>query len=111
MKGLRNLLAAFKFFFYYLGELVHSNLKIARDVLRPGLHIQPGFIRIALKARSDAEILAFANLVTMTPGTLSLDVSEDRRTLTVHAMYLQDAQSVRESLGEHLQSQVLEILR
>ena len=47
-----------------------------------------GVIAIPLEARTDAEIVLLANLITLTPGTLSLDISADRKVLYVHAMYI-----------------------
>jgi multicomponent Na+:H+ antiporter subunit E len=111
MNWIRKPLLLIRFIIYYLKELVISNLKIAGDVLRPGMHIQPGFINVPLKTQTDFEILALANLVTMTPGTLSVDVSEDQKTLIVHTLYLQDPEAVRKEISENLQGRILELLR
>ena len=69
---------------------VPSAVRVARDVLSPRLRVRPGVVAVPLDARTDLEITLFANLVSLTPGTLSLDVSPDRRTLYVHAMDLPD---------------------
>lgn len=75
---------------FYVWEMVVSAVRVARDVLSPRLRVRPGVVAVALDARTDLEITLFANLVSLTPGTLSLDVSPDRRTLYVHAMDLPD---------------------
>jgi multicomponent Na+:H+ antiporter subunit E len=99
------------FVLYYLWELLKSNAIIAYDVLTPTHHMKPGVIAIPLDARTDLEITVLANLITMTPGTLSLDVSPDRKTLFVHAMYINDPGQLRREIKENFESRVLELLR
>lgn len=99
------------FIFYYLKELIKSNLIIAVDILRKEPKMRPGIIAIPLDAESDFEITLLANLITMTPGTLSLDVSNDRKTLYIHAMYVDDPDSIRRDTKEELEHRILELLR
>lgn len=101
------------FVFYFLRELVVSTLKVAYDVLTPTHYMDPGIVGIPLDAQSDLEVTLLANLITLTPGTLSLEVSEDRRTLYIHAMYVKnaDADAVRREIKEGLERRLLELLR
>lgn len=99
------------FLLYYLLEIVRSNIIIAIDILTPRHLMKPGILAIPLEARTDFEITLLANLITMTPGTLSLDVSADRKTLFVHAMYIDDAEALRRDIKENLEKRVLAILR
>ena len=94
----------------YMWEMVKSNAIIAYDVLTPTHHMKPGVIGIPLDARTDLEITVLANLITMTPGSVSLDVSPDRRTLYVHAMYINDPEQLRREIKESLESRVLKLL-
>ncbi|MCX7868503.1 MAG: Na+/H+ antiporter subunit E [Terrimicrobiaceae bacterium] len=96
---------------YYLKELVKSNLIVAYDVLTPKHHMRPGVVAIPIRARTDFEITLLANLISMTPGTLSLDISADRKVLFVHAMYVKDPEELRRDITENLERRVLEILR
>jgi len=96
---------------YYLWELIKSNVIVAWDVLTPRHRMTPGVVAIPIRAETDMEITLLANLISMTPGTLSLDVSEDRRTLYVHAMYVKDPQALRDDITNNLERRVLEILR
>jgi multicomponent Na+:H+ antiporter subunit E len=75
--------------------------------------MRPGIIAIPLDARTDLEITLLANLITLTPGTLSLDVSADRRVLYVHVMYIDndDIEAVRRSIKDGFERRVLEVLR
>jgi multicomponent Na+:H+ antiporter subunit E len=95
----------------FLWELVRSNLRMARDVVLPQSRLQPGIIGVPLDARTDAEITCLANLITLTPGTLSLDVSDDRRTLYIHAMDARDPAAVRADIKHGLERRVVEVLR
>lgn len=99
------------FLLFFLYELVKANVRVAYDVLTPTHHMKPGIIAIALDARSDTEITLLANLITLTPGTLSLDVSSDRRVLYIHAMYITDVDKVREEIKEGFERRVRELLQ
>ncbi len=84
-----------------------------RAPLTAGSFVCPGVIAIPLDARTDVEITMLANLITLTPGSVSLDLSEDKRTLYVHAMYIDggDVEAYRRSVKEGLERRVLELLR
>jgi len=90
---------------------VLSSLRVAQAVLSPRLPIQPGIIAYPLEAKSDLEITLLANLISLTPGTLSLDVSSDRKVLYVHGMFVDDPQKVIESTRRSLEKAVLEVTR
>ena len=96
---------------YYLWELLVSNAIIAYDVLTPVHHMKPGVIGIPIDAETDFEITVLANLITMTPGTLSLDISPDRKTLYVHAMYIRDPEALRAGIKQNLERRVLALLK
>lgn len=98
------------FLFFFIKELVKANFKVAFDILTPPWHMQPGVIAIPLEAKSDLEITLVANFISLTPGTLSLDVSNDRRVLFIHAMFLQDEKALRDDLHE-IERRILQIMR
>ena len=79
-----------EFGLFYLKEVIMSNLKVAHDVVTPKFFMKPEFIELDLKGMSDQQILLAANLITMTPGTLSLDINEETKHLTIHSMYVND---------------------
>ncbi len=99
-----------RFALFYLREVILSNARVAHDVLTPTHHMKPGFIAVPLAELSDRQVLVLANLITMTPGTLSLDVSDDRTTLYLHAMYVEDAEALRRELVELYENRIREIL-
>ncbi len=71
---------------FFLWELLMANLRVAYEVITPRHRMKPGIVAVPLDVSTDAEILILANLITLTPGTLSLSVSSDRRVLYVHTM-------------------------
>jgi multicomponent Na+:H+ antiporter subunit E len=98
-------------FGFFVWELIAANLRVARDVVLPLERLRPAVIAIPLDARTDGEITLLACLITLTPGTLSVDVSEDRRTLYIHAMSIRDAEQVRQGIKRGFERRVLEVMR
>jgi len=96
---------------FFAKALVISNLRVVWDVITPAQISQPGIVRVPLDAQTDFEIMMVANLISLTPGTLSIDLSEDRRFLYVHVMFMQDVADVRRELKQGLEKRVLEVLR
>ena len=96
---------------YFVRDLVVSNLKLAYDILTPTHHARPAILAIPLDVKTDGEITLLANMITLTPGTLSLEISEDRRTLYIHSMYTDDVEKVRRSIKEGVEKRILEVTR
>lgn len=84
-----------RFALLFLWDLVKANLRVAYDVVTPTHRMRPAVIGIPLELESDGAITLLANLITVTPGTLTLDISPDRRTLYIHAMYMDDEATLR----------------
>lgn len=99
------------FLLYFLKELILANLRVAFDILTPKNYLNPGIVEVPLDVESNLEITLFANLVTLTPGTLSLDVSDDRKTLFVHVMYLEDEERFRRELKDGLEKRLIGVMR
>lgn len=99
------------FVLFFLRELMLANLRVAYDVMTPRYNMKPSIVAVPLDVQSAAEITLLANLITLTPGTLSLDVSDDRKVLYVHAMYCDDPEALRQEIKNGFERRVLEILR
>ncbi len=78
---------------FYLYEVIISNIRVAYDVLTPTHLMLPEMIEVDISGLTDRQLLAASNLITMTPGTLSLDVNEARTHLKVHCMYAADPET------------------
>ncbi|PXX89700.1 Na+/H+ antiporter subunit E [Marinobacter vulgaris] len=98
------------FLVFFIKELVKANVRVAYDVATPVWYMKPGVIAFRLEAHTDVEILFLSSVISLTPGTLSLDVSDDRQVLFIHAMFLQDEEELRQDLRE-LERRILKILR
>ncbi|MCA9161913.1 MAG: Na+/H+ antiporter subunit E [Planctomycetales bacterium] len=96
-------------FVYLVWELLLANMRVARDVLTPHLRMRPGIIAVPLDARSPLQITVLANLISLTPGMLSLGLSEDGRTLFVHTMFVGDADKERRLIKAGFERRVLKV--
>ncbi|WP_394907390.1 Na+/H+ antiporter subunit E [uncultured Mesonia sp.] len=99
------------FVFFFLYELLKANLQVAYDVVTPTFYMQPAIVQVPLDAETELEIALLANLITLTPGTLSLDVSDDRKVLYVHAMYMENKEDFVRDIKNGFERRLLEILR
>lgn len=99
------------FLIFFLWELVLANLRVAYDVITPKHTMRPGIVAVPLDARTDSEITLLANLITLTPGTLSLDVSDDRKALYVHSIYISDPDEFVRRIKNGFERLVVELLR
>ena len=104
-------LLAIRFVFFFLWQLILANIYVAYDVMTPRHKSRSGVIFLPLDARTDLEIVMLANLISLTPGTLSLDVSADRELLYIHAMYIDDVDKFRKRIKDGLEKRLLEVLR
>ncbi|MFQ6550204.1 Na+/H+ antiporter subunit E [Aestuariibius sp. 2305UL40-4] len=92
--------------FHY--ELIVSSLSVVWDIVTPRHRAKPDVIEVPLDVTTDAGILLVTNLISLTPGTLSLDVAPDRKTLLVHAMFAEDPDKIRNDLKNGMERWVKE---
>jgi multicomponent Na+:H+ antiporter subunit E len=100
-----------RFIPFFAWELLKSNLRVTYEVMTPRQNMKPGIVAIPLDAKTDLEITILANLITLTPGTLSLDISDDRSVLYIHAMFIDDVDDFKNKLKQELEKRLLEVLR
>lgn len=97
------------FIFYFLYQLVKANVQVAWEVSTPKLHMTPGIVGVPLDIHSDGQITLLANMITLTPGTLSLDVSEDKKVLYVYSMYITNREDFIRDIKNGFEKRILEI--
>lgn len=102
---------AIALFVFFIAELVRSSLRVAHDVLTPSIHARPGIVAVPLDASTNAEITLLSGLISLTPGSLCLDVSADRKTLYVHVMFLEDPDKARHEIKNGMERRLLEVMR
>lgn len=92
----------------FLREVVLSALEVAGYVLQPSLNIRPAIIEYPLNVQTDREITMLANMISLTPGTLSMDVAADRSAIYVHAISVtsEDGQEVIDDIKGSLEKHV-----
>lgn len=95
------------FFFY---ELIVSSVRVALLLISPRPNLRPGIVAVPLSVQRDSEITLLACLITLTPGTLSLDVSPDRRVLYVHTIEVDDVEAFRASIKQGFERRIQEVL-
>lgn len=97
------------FFFFFLYELVKANLQVAYEIMTPNFKMTPGIIKVPLDVKSDAGITLLSNLITLTPGTLALDISDNKEVLYVHSMYISDKETFIKSIKDGFEKRILEL--
>lgn len=110
VRALAKLFQAVWFLLYFFQELIMANLSVARAVLRPMDQLRPGIVAVPLDLDTDTAITLLSTLVTLTPGTLTLDVSSDRKVLYIHAMHAEDLDALRADIKEGFERRVKELL-
>ncbi|KKX46679.1 MULTISPECIES: Na+/H+ antiporter subunit E [Sphingobacterium] len=99
------------FLFFFLYQMIIANLQVAYDVITPKYFFKPGIVKYKMDAKSDFEINLLSTFISLTPGTLILDISEDKKILYIHVMYLHDKQKFMTELKNNVERKLLEILR
>lgn len=94
---------------HFLYELVVGSLQVTWDVLTPVHRARPRIISVPLDVTTEAELLLLTNLVSLTPGTLSLDVTDDGRRLLVHTMFGEDEAAQIDEIKNGMERRVREI--
>lgn len=95
---------------WFLKELVEGSIQVVYDVLTPQHKSRPGIIAVPLDTHREMAILVLTNYISLTPGTLSLDVTEDCKTLYIHAMFADDPDEIRRSIKEGVERRVKEAM-
>ena len=95
----------------FVKELALSAWKVAVLVASPKMALKPGIFAFPLTVDRDFEITLLANLITLTPGTLSVDVSADRMVLYVHAIDCSDPAGARRDIANGFERKILEAFR
>ncbi|WP_428774704.1 Na+/H+ antiporter subunit E [Vibrio sp.] len=96
---------------YFFGEMMISVARVFWDVVTPTHLSDPDIVYVPLDAKSDLEITLLANMVSLTPGTLSLDVTPDKKYLVVHAMFAPEHEKVIRGIKDGLEKRILEVTR
>lgn len=92
-----------------LGDIVASNIEVARRILGPESALEPRFVWVPLDIRDARGIAALMAVVTLTPGTVSADLSPDRRQLLVHGLHVPDEAELVATVKQRYEAPLMEI--
>jgi multicomponent K+:H+ antiporter subunit E len=101
--------AALRLVFLVTWDIVVANVAVARLILGPRDRLRPAFIQIPLELKNPQSIVLLASIITMTPGTVSADMTEDRQTLIVHALDCPDPASMVADIKNRYEKPLMEI--
>ena len=87
---MKRIYKALEFFLFYLAKVFQANIELAFHILSPRLKMKPGIMKIPVNLTHPQAILLLVNMITMTPGSLTMDLSEDKRFIYVHFLFLLD---------------------
>jgi len=95
-----SLLNVAAFFFYFMRILIKANLQVAWEVLTPNMHQTPRILRYNVKGLSDTHVTTLASAITLTPGTLAVDLCPLGEFLYIHCMYAEDRERAIAEIDE-----------
>ncbi|RSD27541.1 Na+/H+ antiporter subunit E [Mesobacillus subterraneus] len=108
---LLRVVAVLNLLYIFLRELLLSNIAVLKVILRPKLNIRPAIFALPTELKEDWEITVLANLITLTPGTLVIDVSPDNKILYVHAMDVSDIDEAIQGIKNTFEKAIMEVSR
>ncbi|MEX0614934.1 MAG: Na+/H+ antiporter subunit E, partial [Methylophaga sp.] len=98
-----------KYVAFVLWEIMIANMVVAKMILGRADKLQPGFIAYQLQLQSPVAISLLANTISLTPGTVSCDLSEDGGTLLIHALHIGDAAAIKADIARKFEQPLKEI--
>ncbi|MEG0380944.1 MAG: Na+/H+ antiporter subunit E [Kurthia sp.] len=103
--------AIIKLTFLFLKELWLANIDVVKIVLAPKMNMKPAFFEYPTVLEKDWEITLLSSLITLTPGTVVVHVSDDSKTLYIHAIDSDDVESTIDSIKQSFERAILEVSR
>ncbi len=103
------IIKSFELFFFFIYEVVRANIQVAILVFTSKDKITPAIVEMPLTVTKDYQILALSSMITLTPGTLSLAVSDDRKSLFVYVLQTSDPEQTITEIKQGFERRLLEI--
>lgn len=96
---------------FFLWELLLANIRVTIDIITPNDNIRAGVVAVPLDIQGPVSVAVLANIISLTPGTVTMDVSDDQTVLYIHTMHLKDADEFRRDIKEGFERRLMEVLR
>jgi multicomponent Na+:H+ antiporter subunit E len=103
--------AVIKLILLFFKELIMANIQVLLLIVQPKMPIKPAIFALPTVLEKDWEITLLSNLITLTPGTLVIDVSEDSKTIYIHALDYGDADDAINSIKNTFEKAIQEVSR
>lgn len=97
------------FFLQVLGDIIIANLQVAKLILGPSARLRPAFVEIPMLLEDELALTMLASIISLTPGTVSADLSDDRQTLLVHGLDVDDEAALVEQIKRRYEAPLLEV--
>ena len=101
----------FSLVFFFAAELFLSSIRVLWDIVTPLMRSNPEIIELPLDAKTDLDIMLVANFISLTPGTLSIDLNKNKTRIRIHAMFVDDKQALIHSIKNGIEKRLLTTLR
>ena len=92
-------------------DVVRANIQVARLVLGAQRHLKPGFVEVPMQIENDFVLATLACVISLTPGTVSAGLSQDRKRLLLHALDVSQAKSLSREIKERYERPLMEIFQ
>ena len=106
---LHKVVAVIRLLGIFIRELLIANFDVFKTIIRPKLELRPGIFTYETELKSDWQITLLSCLITLTPGTLVLDIGPDNKTLYIHALNLSEIKEMQQSIKNSFERIILEV--
>ncbi|OZM57781.1 Na+/H+ antiporter subunit E [Lottiidibacillus patelloidae] len=97
--------------FLFLKELILANIEVLKLVYKPKMTLEPGIFALPTELKTNWEITLLANLITLTPGTLSVTLSNDNKLIYIHAVDISDVEDTIKQIKDSFEKAIMEVTR
>ncbi|WP_368504880.1 Na+/H+ antiporter subunit E [Alkalihalophilus sp. As8PL] len=108
---IRRVWAIIKLIGLFFKELILANIDVIKIVLSPKMNIQPGIVAVPTKLKTDWELSLLASLISLTPGTLSMDFSDDNKYIYIHAIDVPNKEAMIKEIHNTFERAILEVTK
>lgn len=106
---MRRVIAAFKLLALFIKELILSNIDVVKVLLSPKFEIEPAIIEVSTELKSGWELTLLVSLISLTPGTIVMDFSEDNKSLFIHSIHVPDKEEMIREIHETFEKAIMEV--
>ncbi|EAT11163.1 Na+/H+ antiporter subunit E [Bermanella marisrubri] len=109
--GVKKPIKAFKYLLLVVWDIIVSNFEVAARILRSNKHLRPGFIALPLDIHEPFPLAVLASTISLTPGTVSVDFSDDRQWLYIHALHIDNEDDIINTIKSRYETPLKEIFQ